>query len=91
MGDNTFIGCTGKGIPNTAPVTMLKTPEKTSVVEREMDPFTASVIMSGSNVPKSPSAPETSASGELRMVATLLRWKSLMFEMKVMIVVYRTS
>ncbi len=82
------MGCTGRGIPNTTPVAMLKKPEKTSVVEREMEPFTASVIMSGSNVPRSPSAPEISASGELRRVATLLRWKRLMFEEKVMVLAY---
>lgn len=75
------MGCTGRGIPNTTPVAMLKNPEKTRVVESAMDPFTASVIMRGSKVPRSPSAPEISASGELRIVATLLRWKRFMLEM----------
>jgi hypothetical protein len=76
----TFIGWTGSGIPNTTPVTTLNRPEKTSVVEREIDPFAARVIISGSNVPRSPSAPETSANGELRIVSTLFREKRLIFD-----------
>lgn len=75
----TFIGCTGSGIPKTTPVTRLNMPEKTRVVESDMDPLTARVIMSGSRVPRSPNAPEISASGERRRVSTLFRWNRLMF------------
>jgi hypothetical protein len=34
----TFMGCTGRGMPNMTPVAMLKMPEKTSVVDKEIDP-----------------------------------------------------
>lgn len=55
-----FIGWTGNGIPNMTPVKTFQSPEKTSVVEREIDPLTASAIMSGKSVPKSPRDPEIS-------------------------------
>jgi hypothetical protein len=47
---------------------MLHTPDKTRVVDREIEPWMARAIMSGRRVPKSPSAPDISASGDLRSV-----------------------
>jgi hypothetical protein len=69
--DITFIGWTGKGMPKKTPVRTLKKPENTRVESRFIDPWTAKAIMSGNNVPKSPKAPETSASGDLLRVSTL--------------------
>lgn len=34
-----FIGCTGKGMPKARPVSMLASPLKTSVLEREIAPI----------------------------------------------------
>jgi hypothetical protein len=68
----TFIGCTGSGIPKTTPVRIFHRPEKTKVVESDIELLTARAIMSGSRVPRSPKDPEISDKGELRKVATLL-------------------
>ena len=57
----TFIGCTGSGMPKNTPVRMFHNPEMTSVLDRLMELLTASAIMRGSRVPRSPKAPETSA------------------------------
>ncbi|KAK4131355.1 hypothetical protein BT67DRAFT_343823, partial [Trichocladium antarcticum] len=65
------IGWTGSGMPNTTPVAMLNRPEKTSVADRSMEPCSASAIMSGSSVPRSPRAPEISAAGDSRSVRRL--------------------
>jgi hypothetical protein len=70
-GSCTFMGWTGKGIPNTSPVTMLNIPEKTSVEPKWTDPWTARAIIRGRRVPKSPSEPEISANGARRNVDTL--------------------
>lgn len=69
----TFMGCTGRGMPKTAPVTMLKSPEKTRVDDRSIEPCRARAIMSGSRVPRSPRAPEISATGDSRSVRRLCR------------------
>lgn len=66
----TFIGCTGIGIPNMHPVATLKIPVKTSVVPKLMDSVMAKPNMSGSNVPRSPRAPESSDMGDDRSVLT---------------------
>ncbi len=73
MGGLTFMGCTGRGMPNTAPVTTLKRPEKTSVEDRSTEPCRARAIISGSRVPRSPRAPEISATGDSRSVRRLYR------------------
>jgi hypothetical protein len=69
---NTFIGCTGSGTPKHIPVNMFHRPEKTRVVEREMELLTARAIMSGSKVPRSPNDPDISVRGLFRRVLTLL-------------------
>ena len=66
------MGCTGNGIPKATPVTIFHRPEKTKVVESDIELLIARAIMSGSRVPRSPSDPEISDIGELRMVPTLL-------------------
>jgi hypothetical protein len=65
------MGCTGNGIPNTTPVIRFHSPEKTRVVEREIESWIASAIINGRRVPKSPRDPEISARGDLRNVARL--------------------
>lgn len=65
------MGCTGSGIPNITPVSMFHNPENTSVVDSEIELLTASAIISGSRVPKSPRDPEISAKGRAFSVATL--------------------
>ncbi len=72
---HTFIGCTGSGIPKAIPVKIFHKPEKTNVVDNDMELLTARAIISGSRVPRSPSDPEISDKGELRKVATLLAWR----------------
>lgn len=67
-----FIGCTGKGIPNTTPVRIFHMPEKTRVVDSDIELLTASAIMRGRSVPRSPSDPEISERGSRRKVDTLL-------------------
>jgi hypothetical protein len=69
---DTFIGWTGNGMPNATPVVMFQMPDKTSVVDSDIELLTARAIMSGRRVPRSPSAPEISERGALRKVATLL-------------------
>jgi hypothetical protein len=69
------MGCTGNGMPKATPVKMFHNPEKTKVVESDIELLTARVIMSGSRVPRSPNDPEISDIGELRKVATLLAWR----------------
>lgn len=70
----TFMGCTGSGTPKMMPVMTLKVPEKTSVLSIKIEPWSASAIINGSNVPRSPNAPEISAKGAWRMASTLCRW-----------------
>ena len=60
-------------MPKATPVRMFHRPEKTKVVESEIELLTARAIMSGRSVPRSPNDPEISDNGELRRVATLLR------------------
>jgi hypothetical protein len=50
---------------------MFHKPEKTSVVESDIELLTAKAIMSGRRVPRSPSEPEISARGDMRKVVTL--------------------
>jgi len=66
------MGCTVSGTPNTTPVKMFHTPEKTNVEDNDIDPFTARAIISGRSVPRSPRDPEISEIGDLRKAATLL-------------------
>ena len=40
-----FIGWTGSGTPKTTPVIMLARPEKTSVLDRSMEPVTLRAII----------------------------------------------
>lgn len=68
------MGCTGSGMPNKTPVTIFHRPEKTRVVERDIELFIASAIINGRRVPRSPSEPEISDKGDLQRVATLLAW-----------------
>jgi hypothetical protein len=49
-------------------------PEKTKVVEREIEFWRASAIINGKRVPRSPRDPEISAKDDLRSVDTLLAW-----------------
>lgn len=72
------MGCTGRGIPKTNPVRMFHRPEKTRVLERDMEFCTARAIISGKRVPRSPRDPEISAMGEPLRVAKLLAWKRWM-------------
>jgi hypothetical protein len=65
----TFIGCTGSGIPNTTPVRIFQRPEKTRVVEREIELLIAKAIIKGRRVPRSPREPEISAKGDALRVA----------------------
>lgn len=67
----TFMGCTGNGIPKNTPVNTFHRPEKTRVVDKDMELLTARVIIKGRRVPRSPSDPDISSKGELRRVATL--------------------
>lgn len=67
-----FMGCTGSGMPKATPVKMFQSPEKTSVVESDIELLIAKAIMSGRSVPKSPNDPEISDKGELRRTAILL-------------------
>ena len=69
------MGCTGSGIPKMAPVRMFHSPEKTRVLERDIEFWTARAIISGRSVPRSPRAPEISANGDLLRVAQLLALK----------------
>lgn len=69
------MGCTGSGIPKMAPVRMFHSPEKTRVLERDMEFWTARAIINGRSVPRSPRAPEISANGDLLRVAQLLALK----------------
>jgi hypothetical protein len=59
-------------LPKVTPVTMFHKPENTRVVDSDMELFTASAIMSGRSVPRSPREPDISAKGDLRRVETLL-------------------
>ena len=65
-------------MPNTTPVNMFQSPENIRVVESEIELLTASAIMSGRSVPRSPKEPEISERGDLRKVATLLAWRRRM-------------
>jgi hypothetical protein len=67
----TFMGCTGSGMPKTTPVKILKIPEKTRVVPKEIELLTARAIIKGRRVPRSPKEPEISAKGDRRKVETL--------------------
>lgn len=78
------MGCTGRGIPKTTPVIRLNIPEKTKVVDSDIEPLTARVIMSGNKVPRSPNAPDISESGDRRSVEALLRLNCRSLERNVM-------
>lgn len=52
---------------------MLDRPVKTSVVDKDMDFVIVSAMSSGRRVPRSPSDPDSSDSGEERIVLTLCR------------------
>ena len=67
----TFMGCTGSGMPNVTPVTTFHKPEKTSVVDSDIELLTARAIISGSKVPRSPREPLISDRGDRRKVARL--------------------
>jgi hypothetical protein len=66
-----FMGCTGRGIPNEAPVRMLAAPVNSSVDGKDIEFVTTSAVMSGSSVPRSPKDPESSASGCALIVSIL--------------------
>ncbi|KAL1835268.1 hypothetical protein VTK73DRAFT_5856 [Phialemonium thermophilum] len=68
------MGWTGSGMPKTRPVARLDRPVRTRVADSDTEPCSDRAIISGSRVPRSPSAPEISARGERRSVSTLLRW-----------------
>lgn len=61
-----------------APVRMFHSPEKTRVLERDMEFWTARAIIRGRRVPRSPRAPEISAKGYLLRVSQLLALKRRM-------------
>jgi len=61
-------------LPKAIPVRTFHKPEKTNVVESEIELFTASAIINGRRVPRSPKEPDISAKGDLRRVETLLVW-----------------
>ncbi len=67
----TFIGCTGRGMPNATPVKIFQSPENTRVVDSDIELLTARAIINGSSVPKSPNDPEISERGDFRRTATL--------------------
>lgn len=58
-----------------APVRIFHSPEKTRVLERDMEFWTARAIISGRRVPRSPRAPDISANGDLLRVSQLLALK----------------
>jgi hypothetical protein len=84
-----FMGCTGSGIPNATPVKMLAAPVNSSVDGNDIEFVSTSAVMSGSNVPKSPREPESSASGCDLKKSTLCLWmrrsRGIGFERNVMI------
>ncbi len=53
---------------------MFHSPEKTRVVESDIESWRASAIIKGRRVPRSPRDPEISAQGDLRNVDTLFDW-----------------
>lgn len=59
---------------------MFHSPEKTKVVESDIELLTARVIIRGRSVPRSPNEPEISARGDLRNVETLLACRLLILE-----------
>ena len=61
-------------LPKVTPVRMFHRPENTRVVESDIELLTASAIISGRSVPRSPREPEISAKGDLRKVEILLMW-----------------
>jgi hypothetical protein len=77
----TFIGWTGRGIPKNTPVRIFHKPERTRVVDKEIELLTARVIMRGSRVPRSPNEPEISDRGDFRSVATLFACKRRILDM----------
>ena len=74
------MGCTGKGTPNTIPVTIFHTPQKTSVADKDIEPWIARAIISGRSVPRSPKDPDISAKGDFRKVDILFVWIRLSLE-----------
>ena len=58
-----FMGCTGNGIPNAMPVSMLAAPVKSKVEGSDIEFVMTRAVISGSRVPRSPSEPENSARG----------------------------
>ncbi len=73
-----FMGCTGKGMPKARPVSMLASPLKTSVLEREMARIWVRAMRMGRRVPRSPKAPDISVNGWREKVSRLYRWVSRM-------------
>ena len=69
-----FIGWTGSGNPNATPVKIFAAPVNNSVDGNEIEFVITSAVMSGSNVPRSPREPDSSASGCDLIVLTLWRW-----------------
>ena len=69
-----FMGCTGNGIPNTMPVSILAAPVKSKVDGNEIEFVMTKAVISGSRVPRSPSEPESSASGCNLIIWTLCLW-----------------
>jgi hypothetical protein len=80
--EGTFMGCTGRGIPKITPVRILNSPENTKVDGRLIEPCNARAIMSGSRVPRSPRAPEISATGDSKSMRRLYRLRRTSSEMK---------
>lgn len=72
-------------MPKKTPVKILASPEKTSVEPRSMEPVMAIAIMRGSNVPRSPRAPDSSASGDVLSVRTLCWWMRRSSDCQVML------
>jgi hypothetical protein len=69
-----FMGCTGSGSPNATPVKMFAAPVKSKVDGNEIEFVSTNAVISGRSVPKSPSEPESSASGWDLMVSRLCLW-----------------
>ena len=60
-----FMGCTGRGMPKTRPVSMLARPLKTRVLDREMLRVWVRAMRMGRRVPMSPKEPDISVRGWL--------------------------
>lgn len=88
-----FMGCTGKGSPNVIPVKILAAPVNNSVDGSEIEFDRTSAVISGRSVPKSPSDPDSSASGCDLMVSILClltrRSREVRFETSAMAAIRR--